>query len=407
MARVGLCGGTYDPFHNGHSALVQAVLDSNRVDRVIVIPSGHPPHKTAEQVSMAGYRYEMAYRALSSIPHVSVSDIEILRSGPSYTLDTARQLKDLQPDDTLYLVYGSDVLSDIECWHQPLDLLASFPLLIANREGIADGRSREKAEKLNKRFGARITFFPAPLIDLSSTMIRQTAKSNRSIECFVPEPVNRFIHTHQLYRKQDEQIDISQELWDQLRDLERMLWPMLSKNRLIHSLNVMRESLVMAHRYGVSPEQAGKAALLHDCAKCLPQSEQEKLARKTGDILLSRGSLAHGPAGRILAEQRFGIKDPDVLHAIHFHTTGCPEMTALDQIIFIADKIEPARSFADLEPIRVQVANSLNDATYSCLIGIDAYVQREQLHTHPYAEQALREIKMRMKDPKQHGTNDK
>lgn len=406
MARVGLCGGTYDPFHNGHSALVQAVLDCKMVDRVIVIPSGHPPHKTAEQVSMAGYRYEMARQALASIPRVCVSDIEILRAGPSYTLDTARQIKDQKPEDTLYLVYGSDVLSDIERWHQPLNLLASFPLLIANREGVADGRSREKAETLNKRYGARITFFPAPSIDLSSTMIRETVQNGRSIERFVPEPVNRFIHMHQLYRKRDEPIKISQELWDQLRDLERMLWPMLSKNRLLHSLNVMRESLFLAVRHGVSAEQAGKAALLHDCAKCLPQKKQEKLARKTGDALLSNGPLAHGPAGRILAEQHFGIKDPDILHAIHYHTTGCPEMTPLDQIIFIADKIEPARPFADLKSIRLQAENDLDEATYSCLAGIDDYLKREQLSAHPYAEQAKLEMKIRMNASKQVETND-
>jgi nicotinate-nucleotide adenylyltransferase len=77
--RIGICGGTFDPLHNGHAALVHAALASGQVDRVLVIPSGTPPHKRGDLVSMACYRYEMARRAFAGEPNVDVSDIEILR----------------------------------------------------------------------------------------------------------------------------------------------------------------------------------------------------------------------------------------------------------------------------------------------------------------------------------------
>ncbi|NLB43600.1 MAG: adenylyltransferase/cytidyltransferase family protein, partial [Clostridiaceae bacterium] len=133
--RIGICGGTFDPLHNGHAALVHAALASGQVDRVLVIPSGTPPHKRGDLVSLACYRYEMARRAFAGEPNVDVSDIEILRDGPSYTLDTARLLQASQPGDTISLIYGSDILRDIERWHQPVALLAGFPLLLADRGG--------------------------------------------------------------------------------------------------------------------------------------------------------------------------------------------------------------------------------------------------------------------------------
>lgn len=382
--RIGICGGTFDPLHNGHAALVHAALASGQVDRVLVIPSGTPPHKRGDLVSMACYRYEMARRAFAGEPNVDVSDIEILREGPSYTLDTARLLQASQPGDTISLIYGSDILRDIERWHQPVALLAGFPLLLADRGGVAREQARVYADRLRDRYGAQISFFDAPSIDLSATIIRQRAARGDAIGDLVPRPVSRFVSHHGLYLWQEELAGIEPVLWEELRGIERQLWTLLNSKRLLHSLNVLRYSFHLAIRHGVDLAQAARASILHDCAKCLPESDQVALALQGRDTSLLTPPLAHGPAGAVLARQRFGIEDEAVLKAIRYHTTGCARMTSLDQIVFIADKIEPARTYDRLDKIRRLAETNLDEATLVCLEEIGLYLERESLTDHPY-----------------------
>ncbi|MDW7659456.1 MAG: nicotinate-nucleotide adenylyltransferase [Bacillota bacterium] len=395
--KTGICGGTFDPLHKGHEALVRAALDSKLVDQVIVIPSGTPPHKRQELISMARYRYEMVSRTFADEPRIKVSDVEILRSGPSYTLDTARQLKEQNPGDDFCLIYGSDVLKDIERWHQPVALLATWPLILADRGGIAGDLSRQYAADLHRRFGASIRFFDAPSIELSGTMIRKLAANGEPIGHLVPAAVDRLVQKHGLYRWQDELLVLDYALWDELREIERSLWTMLTPKRQIHSLNVLNYALHLAIRHGISSRQTALAAILHDCAKCLPADRQLALALESDERALLDEPLVHGPAGAVLARQRFGILDEAVLHAIHCHTTGCADMTPLDQIIFVADKVEPGRNYANLDEIRSLAETNLNQATRLCLQEIELYLRREQLSSHPYAGQALADMHNRIK----------
>ena len=102
---IGLFGGTFDPLHNGHLSLVDSALASGLVQRLIIMPTGSPPHKKNQVVSMAGYRYEMVCQTFKNWPAVEISDLEIRREGPSYTVDTVKQLPaDLSPGDELVLI---------------------------------------------------------------------------------------------------------------------------------------------------------------------------------------------------------------------------------------------------------------------------------------------------------------
>ena len=395
--RIGICGGTYDPFHIGHEALVRAVLQQELVDRVLIIPAGKPPHKQNEQVSMSRYRYEMAACPFKDEPRVQISDIEIKKDRPSYTLDTADQIQKKHPNDELFLIYGSDILHEIKNWYQPLQLLARWPLLIADRKGVKDSESRRAAESIASQTDARIRFFPAPQIDLSSTMIRQHAAAGEPVKDFVPECVNTFIHTHALYRWQSDLAKIEPSLWHELTGIERKLWHLLTPKRLLHSLDVLHYAIHLSVRHQEPLRPVAIAALLHDCAKCLPLPEQERLARLEGDPLLTTGPLAHGPASAVLAKRQFGIDDPVILQAIFCHTTGCAEMTRLDQIIFVADKAEPSRTYHDLKDIRAAAETDLDKATYLTLNGVGYFVQRMNYLPHPYAIAATESMKKRLK----------
>jgi nicotinate-nucleotide adenylyltransferase len=234
--KIGLCGGTFDPLHNGHFDLVRTALLRGGLDQVIVMPAGRPPHKRQPVVSMAGYRYEMASQAFAGQSHIQVSDLEIRRPGRSFTLDTIRQLQSgLSADSELFLVYGSDILQDIEHWHEPAAILAACPLLLARRGGSDQRENLARADYLRRQYGGRIDFFDGPDLDLSGTQIRQAIQAGQPYRQWVPESVAQVIRKNGLYRYQDELSELDPELWQRFFELERQLWPVLNRKRLLHS----------------------------------------------------------------------------------------------------------------------------------------------------------------------------
>lgn len=393
MIRIGLIGGTFDPFHNGHRKLVEAVLESGLVDRVILMVAGQQPHKTKLKVSAAGYRYEMAVRGVSDLELVEVSDLEIRRPGRSYTVDTLALLRhELAPEDKIVLVYGSDVLFDLPSWRFPEKILAEADLLIAHRGGISQQDAKAQADRLCQDFNARIQFLDAPMLELSATEVRAAAVRGELDTGKIPERVASLISRHDLYGYDDELAVVEPAIWHQLSDYECQVRPLLNHKRLLHSLNVMRYAMHLAQIHRVSVEKAGIAGLMHDCAKCLEAHTVLHYARLAGDPELLEPALAHGPAGAWLARHQFGIEDPEILQAIHYHTTGNGDMSDLDLLIYVADKVEPARTYNNLEAIREAAETDLVQAMRLCLVEVEAFLERENKPSHPYAQAALMKL---------------
>ncbi|AZR73205.1 hypothetical protein BBF96_07285 [Anoxybacter fermentans] len=148
--------------------------------------------------------------------------------------------------------------------------------------------------------------------------------------------------------------------------IRQRLKQMLDYNRYQHTLGVEETAVKLAEHYGASVEQARLAGLLHDCAKCL--SKFNLLRRLEGsDIVVDEMEkevepLLHGPVGAIIAREDFGIQDPAVLRAIRYHTTGAPDMTLLDKIIYLADYIEPGRDCPGIEEVRKLAFVNLDQA---------------------------------------------
>lgn len=390
MIRTGLVGGTFDPIHNGHTALIKAALDSDRLDRVIVMPAGRPPHKEQQRVLPASYRLAMAEKAFAGLDGIVVSDLEISQKRRSYTIDTVKRLRPYLPDSSeLVLVYGSDILLDLEHWYHPEEILQECPLLLARRGGYDAAEADRLADHLRQRYQAKIDFFDCPEIDLSSSQIRQAISSGEPWQAHVPSSVAHLIRKHGLYRFESEWMNVPAEVWQAMLDIEQQLIPLLSRGRLLHSLNVALYALHLAQRHGLDVRQALVAGLLHDSAKCLQPRRQAELAAKAGDPMLLTADLMHAPAGSVLAQEQFGIQDSQILKAILCHTTGCPQMSALDQIIYLADKIEPSRPFDDLDPLRRMAEVDLDRAMSLCLHEVEAALKREGESLHPYSRALL------------------
>ena len=166
------------------------------------------------------------------------------------------------------------------------------------------------------------------------------------------------------------------------------LFTALKPRRFAHSLSVARTSVQLAELYGENPLKAEQAGLLHDCAKCLPIKDMQRIAvdnHLTDDPdVLASDALLHSIAGACLAEQLYGMTDPDVLEAIRFHNTGYPGMSRLAMCVCLADFMEPLReSFPLLEEVRVLSRSSLEKALLLSLEGTVDYVKSRGWYLYP------------------------
>ena len=145
----------------------------------------------------------------------------------------------------------------------------------------------------------------------------------------------------------------------------------LKWKRFVHTMGVAGIASSLAMRYDCDIRQAEEAALLHDCAKYLDTDEMEKLARRAGfsvsPVEKGSASLLHAKAGAALAASKFGVNDPRILEAIRWHTTGKPDMSLLEKIIFVADYIEPGRTTPGVGPIRTLAFKDLDGAVTAIL----------------------------------------
>lgn len=192
--RVGIFGGTFNPPHYGHIRVAQRALDQYSLSKVLFVPSGVPPHKEVACGVTPMQRYEMVRRAIQGHPGFDVSRIEIDRNGPSYTVDTIRELSKHYPQGICFIV-GADLVLDIESWKEPHALLAEVPFVLAPRHGI--GNEAFSGGWFRK---ADLRFLDMEEVDLSSRWLRARIAQGKSCSEWMPPEVASFIREHGLYR---------------------------------------------------------------------------------------------------------------------------------------------------------------------------------------------------------------
>ena len=192
FGRTGLLGGTFDPVHLAHVALAQAALHALQLDQVRWIPAGQPWQKTRE-VTAAHHREAMVRLAIAGEPRFVLDRIELQRSGPSYTLDTVKALAAAHPHTEWVLIVGADQYASLHTWVDWRELLARVVLAVANRPGVLPAVHPDVLA-----FPHRAV--PLPMLDISSTEVRQRVRRGADIDGLVSPEVARYIETHGLYR---------------------------------------------------------------------------------------------------------------------------------------------------------------------------------------------------------------
>ena len=195
--RIGILGGTFNPPHLGHLICAQEAYLQLELDRVTLIPARIPPHKPVDDEPGPEHRLELCRVAVGDDERFDVSDLEITREGPSYTVDTLELLHSRAPVSELFLIVGGDIAAGLPRWHEAERVLSLATLAVAGRRGTSRAEVDEALSGLAG--GARARFFQMPSIGISSTVLRRRVRARESIRYYVPDTVASYIDRHRLY----------------------------------------------------------------------------------------------------------------------------------------------------------------------------------------------------------------
>jgi len=356
--RIGIFGGSFNPPHIGHVQAAKNAAVQHKLDLLIVIPTGTPPHKmqppnTPEPVK----RLQMTKNAFNDSCNTIVSDIEVHSLVSNYTIDSVEDLLCKYPGAELFLLVGNDMYDTLDSWKDNETLLKVVTPVLLSRNDIP----------------------------ISSSEIR-TILPERKGKNFLADINYAFIIKHRLYGAKPD--------WDWLRERAH---EMLSPLRIPHVDACEIEALTLARRWGVDLDDAREAAILHDITKKLDFSENMCIIAEHGVVLEKLANheekLLHSITGSLLAQSVFGVSN-DVADAIKWHTTGKAGMSMLEKVIYIADYIESTRDFQGVSNLRSIAYENINDAMIIGLkMTIDDLISRD-ITPNVITYQALNNLEM-------------
>ena len=342
--KIAIYGGSFNPPHLGHIKAAETVSRELSPDVFLIIPDNIPPHKEMYALSPTPEeRMELCRLSFGHIKGAEISDMEIKREGKSYTYDTVSAIRGKYPDDELFLVMGTDMLLSFEAWYHFRYLLENCTLAVLARADGDNADITRHAEYMRAQYGAKIEILTHEPFEVSSTDVRERLQRRMGAD-MIGEKAYALIIKNGWYGAQPELI------W-----LREQAYTYLKPSRIAHVAGCESEAVMLANLHGEDAEKAATAGILHDITKKLTVDEQLILCDKYGIINsaseLNAPQVLHAKTGACFAAETFGISE-DICEAIRWHTTGKPDMTLLEKIVYLADFVEPTRDFPGVDELR-------------------------------------------------------
>jgi nicotinate-nucleotide adenylyltransferase len=194
--KVGIFGGTFDPIHNGHIEIAKAAFSFLHLDELLFMPAFVSPHKSGKNVTSAHHRYNMVNLAISDFPHFRASDIEIVREGTSYTVDTLKVIHKQRHvlADNLFLIIGGDSLVDFCFWKDPESITGLCKIVVAHRPDY-------EVSHVPAKIRENVIQLPTHLMDVSSSLIREKISNGENIDSMVSPKIIPYIRKNSVYKQ--------------------------------------------------------------------------------------------------------------------------------------------------------------------------------------------------------------
>ncbi|HVC09200.1 MAG TPA: nicotinate (nicotinamide) nucleotide adenylyltransferase [Elusimicrobiota bacterium] len=349
-AKILVFGGSFDPPHKGHLALLSAVLERLNPDLALIVPACQAPLKNTPAAPAVERLMLTRLGLLELLPSkwrqkTLIDSAEISSRRRVYTFETLRRLRKKYPLAEFHFAVGADAAADFGRWKNQRELKAACRWWSANRPGA---------------FAGIPPFFkkiPGRMPEISSTRVREALALGRDVRAWLAKPVARYIKSRGLYGLA------------LLAELKKSLSP----ERFAHTLAVAGWAQSLAERWGADPDDARLAGLLHDWGRAVPVPRMPDYARtrrlkvpRLKDIARRQPLLLHAYISEDLARRR-GLGGPAVRQAVRRHTLGGPGMTSLDRILYVADACSPDRKHAGAADLRRLALEDLDSAFSGCL----------------------------------------
>ncbi len=350
VKRLGIYGGTFDPYHVGHHAAATAFVDIMSLDKLLLIPAKIPPHKQMRQDDDPYRRLEMLTAQYGEDGVICPCDYELRQDGVSYTVYTLSHFSKFA--DRIFMLVGTDMFLTLDRWYQADKIFSLCAVVCFGREG--DGRRygeiMAKKTEYERLFDAKILVPDYSPIEISSTYVREMLESGQDTHSLVPDKIAEYIRSCGMYRIYTE---------DDIKYIKDRLGQYISGHRLQHSLSVEECADRICAVQGIGGQMRMKiriGALLHDIAKAHDGDQlslsQRLGANPTAEDIKAPATL-HALNGAYLARRDFiNTVDDEIFGMIRYHCTGKANMTVGEKIVFLADYIEPGRDNAACVRVR-------------------------------------------------------
>ena len=363
-------GGAFNPIHNEHVGMMKYLLTLDGVDGVVVLPSANPPHKRCD--TSFAQRVDMIELALDGVDGIEICDLESKDDGKHYTCEVLPRLKNIYKD--IAFVIGGDSLEAFSTWKNPHDIIKICRLYVFTR-----GRSSKFDEALEYWIGqgADIVVCDYHPKDVSSTLIRYNAILG-DYDDVCPQ-VAEYIKLNGLYVKYSDMIsnlksNIPQNTFEHCsRTAKYALW-----------LNYMLD-------LGLDYDKVLLAGLFHDCAKALCHLQHSTECVPSDSV---GTPVEHQFLGAVIAQEKYGIDDKEVLEAIKYHTTGKKSMNDLQKLIFCADMLELGRQYPEVDYLRQCISKSLDYGYRECALAQYEFLKQKGGEIYPLTLEAIEEFKI-------------
>jgi nicotinate-nucleotide adenylyltransferase len=318
----------------GHLYLAEAALSAFGYDRLLLIPAFQSPFKLDAAAPSPQDRLAMLAASIPGDSRILVDDCEIRREGVSYTVDTLADLyRRYLPEGKPALILGDDLARDFPKWKKYAQILSLADIIIARRTLPEAGDYPYPYRRLQNE-----------IMDLSSAQVRDSIRQGKPWRYLVPAGARLIIEERGLYGLPAPAAAPGPSLIARMEEEARRT---LSLSRFLHSRQVAVMCSDLCGIFGLDPGAGYLAGLVHDIGKQLEEGELIRLAETDGQPLSpleqKKPALLHGRAGAVLLEQRYGLRDPAILDAVRYHTTGSVLMGPLAKLLYVADKIEASR----------------------------------------------------------------
>ena len=371
MAKTIVFGGSFDPVHVEHTNILKAAVRELCADKVIVVPTKNPPHKSASKTPFSD-RAEMARIAFSKVSaNVIVDDIENRNDGVNYSSDNLPVLE--KKYGKFVYVIGGGLLA-LESWHEPEFIVRNFEIAVFDREGYQS--AKDKAAELNEKWNGKIRILEYVGKEVDSHTIRDRLMLKAYVSG-LDENVGRYIKSRNLYSEFFSYIDKAATYLD--------------AKRLVHSKNTALVALSLNRNFCPKID-AGKvllAGLLHDVGKMYDKTELPKNIKNAIPSDSIGTPVQHQFVSAEIVKNDFHISDEDVLNAIRFHTTGRENMSQFEKLIYVSDLISYERNFQGVESLRKAVYNDFEKGFITCLTYSRDYVVETGRAVYPLTDKAI------------------